>query len=63
MFSLNENQRLKLKEWINSKKSKYVGAIGGRITYSFTPTTLGTVVKVYDELTKDEIDLTEYEKW
>lgn len=41
----------------------YTGAIGGRYTYSFTPTSLGTVVKVYDAITKETIDLSDYDTW
>lgn len=38
-------------------------AIGGRFTYSFTPTSLGIVISVRDDCTKDEINLTEYHLW
>ena len=41
----------------------YTGAIGGGITYCFTPTSLGVSVVVKDQVTKLEIDLTEYEHW
>jgi hypothetical protein len=43
----------------------YQGAIGGGLTYSFTPTSLGTVLKVqYITHSKTyELDLTEYEDW
>ena len=38
------------------------GAIGGRNTYQFTPTGLGTVFKVLCACGK-EIDLTDYNLW
>lgn len=41
----------------------YGGAIGGNLTFSFTPTSLGVVVTVTDSLTKETIDLTIYEHW
>ena len=41
----------------------YYGAIDGAYTFSFTPTTLGEVIKVRNELTKEEIDLTDYDLW
>lgn len=41
----------------------YGGAIGGSLTYSFTPTSLGVVVKVTNSHTKESIDLTEYGDW
>ena len=62
-FSLDENEQKKLNEWMANKSKKYVGAIGGRFTYSFTPTSLGCVVKVRDDIDKDEIDLTYYLSW
>lgn len=39
-----------------------VGAIGGTTTYSFTPTSLGVVVKVRCACGV-EIDLTDYKNW
>lgn len=65
MFKLTEEQQKLLTKWeeeIYSDK-KYAGAIGGRITYSFTPTSLGVVIKARDFFTKKEIDLTDYDSW
>ena len=39
----------------------YSGAIGGDITYSFTPTSLGTCLKVTSF--GQELDITEYDQW
>ena len=39
----------------------YTGAIGGSMTYSFTPTGLGIIVKV--ECFGQTLDLTEYDCW
>jgi hypothetical protein len=41
---------------------KYAGAIGGRWTYSFTPTGLGTVIKIRCGCGA-ECDLTNYDDW
>lgn len=41
----------------------YYGPIGGSYTYHITPTSLGTVLKVSNTVTEEEIDLTEYENW
>ncbi len=41
----------------------YYGAIGGGISYTFTPTSLGTIVKVKEAITGEELDLTEYNDW
>lgn len=71
MFSLSKEQNEKLKVWLDEQWAKFpknehglpsVGAIGGAVTYSFTPTTLGTVVKVKME-GQGEIDLSDYENW
>jgi len=63
-FSLDKFESEKLKEWFKTKDlSAYSGAIGGRFTYSFTPTSLGTIVKVKDGLDDTTIDLTDYESW
>ena len=65
---LTEKQMKKLGEW-KAEQEDILGkdscetAIGGAITYSFTPTNLGTVIKVRNDLTENEIDLTNYEDW
>ncbi len=41
----------------------YYGAIGGHLTYKFTPTGIGTIVAVYHSGTQAEINLTDYESW
>ena len=41
----------------------YTGAIGGGLTYEFTPTSLGLVTKVKYGLSEEEIDLSDYENW
>jgi hypothetical protein len=64
MFDLTEEDWAKIKVWQNENKPMaYSGAIGGRYTYEFTPTNLGTVVKVKDNLKKIELDLTDYDSW
>lgn len=63
IFSLDENQQVALSIWMESRPPKYEGASGGRYVYSFCPTSLGLVVKIRDEITKEEIDLTDYESW
>jgi hypothetical protein len=41
----------------------YTGAIGGSLTYAFSPTSLGVSVIVKDALTGLELDLTDYGSW
>lgn len=70
---LDERATAKLKPWVEEqdqkvaarqhKKAPYYGASGGAYTYEYTPTSLGVVVKVKNEMTGDAIDLTHYEDW
>ena len=63
-FTLTDEQTQKLVEWMNQlPPSKYEGAIGGRFTYSFTPTSLGDVMIVTDTVNNLSIDLSEYDLW
>lgn len=41
----------------------YSGAIGGNLTYSFTPTSIGVIVNIKHGNTGQDIDLTEYDLW
>lgn len=44
----------------------YMGAIGGGLTYEFTPTSLGTVTKVHHPTVNGEVktlDVTDYDSW
>lgn len=60
---LDKEQLKNFNNWNKERKEvcklTYTGAIGGRLTYSFTPTGLGTVVKVKCAC-GEEIDLTDY---
>jgi hypothetical protein len=75
VFSLTEEQGEKLGKWAAEQHAKdraaaeasgrlsVYGASGGAFTYSFTPTSLGMVVKVKNNLSGDELDLTEWDAW
>ena len=50
----------------DGKERPYLGAIGGGLTYEFTPTSLGTVTRVtFASGTQYEktVDLTDYDSW
>lgn len=47
---------------INNDK-QYAGAIGGRLTFEITPTSLGLVVVVSDAISGTKFNLTDYEGW
>lgn len=61
VFTLGSEQVKKLNEWYSKLKKQPEGAIGGGLTYSFTPTGLGEIVKIkyFDK----ELDLSDYENW
>lgn len=68
-FHLDEKERSKLLMFLSNHECQYYGkmnsnsgSIGGAITYSFTPTGLGVVVKVKCAC-GEEKDLTNYEEW
>jgi hypothetical protein len=61
-----EQQKSTLKNWEDltmNGKYPYYGAIGGGLTYSFTPTALGTIVKVTHNYTNETLDVTDYAEW
>lgn len=71
-FELTEKQEAKVQAYINEcdrmtaekqgNDLPYHGAIGGAVTYTFTPTGLGIVEKVkYAEF--DALNLTDYDMW
>lgn len=61
-FSLDNVEMDNLNSWLKSKDlSTYTGAIGGRFTYSFTPTNIGLIIKVKDNVDNTEIDVTDYD--
>ena len=49
--------------WQNALPPEMRTAIGGRLTLHITPTSIGIIVKITDCISKQEIDLTEYENW
>ncbi|OGY62855.1 MAG: hypothetical protein A2745_01335 [Candidatus Harrisonbacteria bacterium RIFCSPHIGHO2_01_FULL_44_13] len=65
-FVIRIEEVKKLSEWKETHRCRYRGktggAIGGKITYCFTPTTIGTIIRVECACGKD-IDLTDYDGW
>jgi len=68
VFDLTENQTKILNKWNEKHRvvCKYshenAGAIGGRLTFRFTPTSLGMCVSVKC-VCGEKIDLTECDEW
>ena len=61
-FKLTEDQYKLFLNWSKDHKASK-DALGTQYTFSFTPTGLGTIVKVSDLVSKTTIDLTEYNLW
>ena len=59
-FKLSDEQTEKAKQWMKERE-KYVGAIGGQFTFTFTPTGLGNIVTITDG--KEELRLTDSDLW
>ena len=65
IFALDEDMDEEFAFWDKNHKCKLkeeCGAIGGRLTFSFTPTGLGTITKVKCAC-GEEVDFSDYEEW
>lgn len=64
-FELDEDQTKQVNKWMTElfKDRAYIGAIGGRFTFSFTGTGLGNIIVVTDNVTGKKLDLTDYDSW
>lgn len=72
-FELTPEQLEKIEVWEAAQDAKvakqqgreepYYGAIGGALTYKFTPNSLGWGVRVVHNLTNEELDVSDYESW
>ena len=61
-FPISEEEDKNIKEWIKNQQKKNPGiggAAGGRFTYKFTPTGLGTSGTIIDSITGDEFTFQE----
>lgn len=70
-FEVTPEEQARIQQWLaetdtrltKEEVSTYQGAIGGRLTYRFTDTSLGRVFTVHDSVTNEELDLTNYDAW
>lgn len=58
-----ELERLKLIAKEEGTAKPYYGTTGGAYLYKFCPTSVGLITKVENVVTKEEIDLSNYEHW
>ena len=60
-FELDKDQIVKLDKWKNSIKEVF--GEYGNYEYRFKSTGIGDSIKVWSDLSKTEIDLTDISKW
>ena len=65
IFELSEEEERQINDWIRKQKEKDSSTftIGERWTYCFTPTGLGTIVKVKDNKLDEEFNPTDVSLW
>ncbi len=65
-FTLEGKELKRAQKWIKKQKKKngdHMGAAGGRFSYVFNPTGIGTGVSVIDNLTGKTKDVTDYDSF
>lgn len=66
-FEITEDQKTKIDIWLSQQREKtkggLYGPIGGNISYTFTPTSLGDILVVRNDQTKEEINVTDFDSW
>ena len=58
-FPISEEEDKEIKEWIEKRPEFNEGAIGGRYTYQFTPTSIGMIGTVIDGMTGEKFTFQE----
>ena len=58
-FPISEEEDKKIKEWIEKRPEFNEGAIGGRYTYQFTPTSIGVIGTIIDGMTGEKFTFQE----
>ena len=62
-FEIDEDGVRQIKEWRKTLPPGLYGAIGGRLSFTFTPTSLGEIIVVKDAVSGSEINITDFENW
>lgn len=58
-FPISEEEDKKIKEWIEKRPKCNEGAVGGRYTYKFTPTSIGVIGTIIDGMTGEKFTFQE----
>jgi len=65
IFELTPEEETKVKKWQNKQKKKdpTTFLVGERWMYSFTPTGLGTLKSIHDNLLNEDFEITGTKDW
>ena len=65
-FEMSDKEYAAAQEFERTQMEKYpayTGAIGGRFTFMFTVTSIGTSIEVLDQTTGEIKNVTDYDMW
>lgn len=62
-FKLTDEQINAVNDWKSNHDQVYCGAIGGRYSFEFTPTGVGIIIVIKDNITNEKLDVTDYESF
>lgn len=62
-FRLTEKESKLAQKFMEEKQVEYCGAIGGQFTFTFTRTSIVQVATVIDNVSKEELTLTDFDEW
>ena len=79
IFAVNKAEQAVIDAWVESLKPEimaiqgnsspfkdgdpYYGAVGGGLTYSFIPTSMGTIITVKESITEKELNVSDALHW
>jgi hypothetical protein len=62
-FIVEDSELAVAEKWIKEQKIKHPKMSQGRFGYEFTPTGIGDGKSVFDNLTGERKDITDYNEW
>lgn len=66
-FTISNKEQKKIDAFLKKQdrimRNVNVGAIGGAYTYHFTPTSIGVIIEIENTVTKEKINVTDYDLW
>ena len=62
-FEVTDEIYEEYKNFISNKPNAYYGMIGGRFSLEITPTSMGNIYVLKDDLEKTKLNLTDFDCW